>query len=61
MISGWDEGVAKMSKGQRAKLTISADMGYGAQVSSSRRPHLTSTLTLDLPRDTLCANSHLAF
>merc|ERR550517_1367579 len=30
VIAGWDEGVAKMSKGQRAKLTISADMGYGA-------------------------------
>ncbi len=31
VIAGWDEGVAKMSKGQRAKLTISPDMGYGAQ------------------------------
>ena len=30
VIAGWDEGVAKMSKGQRAKLTISPDMGYGA-------------------------------
>merc|ERR1711993_56338 len=30
VIAGWDEGVAKMSKGQRAKLTISSDMGYGA-------------------------------
>merc|ERR1712037_864288 len=30
VIAGWDEGFAKMSKGQRAKLTISADMGYGA-------------------------------
>ena len=27
VIQGWDEGVAKMSVGQRAKLTISADMG----------------------------------
>merc|ERR1712227_101689 len=31
VIAGWDEGVAKMSRGQRAKLTISPDMGYGAQ------------------------------
>merc|ERR1711879_792423 len=30
VIAGWDEGVAKMSRGQRAKLTISSDMGYGA-------------------------------
>ena len=28
VIQGWDEGVAKMSKGQRAKLTISSDLGY---------------------------------
>ena len=27
VIAGWDEGVAKMSKGQRAKLTISSDLG----------------------------------
>jgi FKBP-type peptidyl-prolyl cis-trans isomerase len=26
VIQGWDEGVAKMSKGQRAKLTISSDL-----------------------------------
>lgn len=30
VIKGWDEGVAKMSVGQRAKLTISPDYGYGA-------------------------------
>jgi FKBP-type peptidyl-prolyl cis-trans isomerase len=30
VIKGWDEGVAQMSKGQRAKLTISSDYGYGA-------------------------------
>lgn len=30
VIKGWDEGVAKMSKGQRAKLTIPSDYGYGA-------------------------------
>ena len=27
VIAGWEEGIAKMSVGQRAKLTISSDMG----------------------------------
>ena len=29
VIKGWDEGVAKMSLGQRATLRITADYGYG--------------------------------
>nr|CAC38784.1 putative FK506-binding protein [Suberites domuncula] len=29
VIRGWDEGVAKMSVGQRAKLTCSSDYAYG--------------------------------
>jgi len=29
VIKGWDQGVAKLSLGQRAKLTISPDLGYG--------------------------------
>ncbi|KAG2443488.1 hypothetical protein HXX76_001841 [Chlamydomonas incerta] len=29
VIKGWDEGVAQMSKGQRANLTISSDFAYG--------------------------------
>ena len=29
VIRGWDEGVAKMSVGERSKLTISPDFGYG--------------------------------
>ena len=29
VIKGWDEGVAKLSKGERARLTISPDFGYG--------------------------------
>jgi FKBP-type peptidyl-prolyl cis-trans isomerase len=29
VIRGWDEGVAKMSVGQRAKLTCSSDFAYG--------------------------------
>ena len=31
VIKGWDEGVAQMSKGQRAKLTCSPDYAYGAR------------------------------
>ncbi|KAI8463162.1 MAG: FKBP12 [Monoraphidium minutum] len=31
VIKGWDEGVAQMSVGERAKLTISPDYGYGAR------------------------------
>ena len=31
VIAGWDNGLTKMSVGQRAKLTISPDMGYGSQ------------------------------
>ncbi|QKX61753.1 uncharacterized protein TRUGW13939_08909 [Talaromyces rugulosus] len=31
LIKGWDEGVPQMSLGERAKLTISSDYGYGAR------------------------------
>ncbi|CAH1183018.1 unnamed protein product [Ceutorhynchus assimilis] len=31
VIKGWDEGVAQMSVGQRAKLTCSSDYAYGAR------------------------------
>lgn len=31
MIKGWDEGVIKMSLGEKAKLTITPDFGYGAR------------------------------
>ena len=47
MIAGWDEGVAKMSKGQRAKLTIRSDLGYGSSgVSGMILPN--STLVFDV-------------
>merc|ERR1711865_423785 len=31
VIKGWDEGVIKMSLGEKANLKISADYGYGSQ------------------------------
>lgn len=31
VIKGWDEGVAKMSVGQQAKLTCTPDYAYGAK------------------------------
>ena len=31
VIRGWDEGVMKMSLGEKAKLSITPDFGYGAQ------------------------------
>ncbi|KAJ1735619.1 Fork head 1 [Coemansia biformis] len=30
LIKGWDEGVPKMSVGEKAKFTITPDFGYGA-------------------------------
>merc|ERR1712216_888962 len=48
VIAGWDEGVAKMSKGQRAKLTISADMGYGANGVPGQIPGGTLVFDVEL-------------
>merc|ERR1711936_196228 len=49
VIAGWDEGVARMSKGQRAKLTISPDMGYGAQgVPGCIPPNATLVFDVEL-------------
>ena len=31
VIKGWDEGVMTMSLGERAKLTLTPDYGYGAR------------------------------
>jgi len=47
VIKGWDEGVAKMSVGQRAKLTISPDKGYGASGVPGAIPP-NSTLIFDV-------------
>uniref|UniRef100_A0AC35FYV8 Peptidylprolyl isomerase n=1 Tax=Panagrolaimus sp. PS1159 TaxID=55785 RepID=A0AC35FYV8_9BILA len=47
VIQGWDQGLAKMSVGQRAKLTISPDLGYGASGAGSAIPP-NSTLIFDV-------------
>ncbi len=47
VIKGWDEGVAKMSKGQKAKLTISPDYGYGARGAGNVIPP-NSTLIFEV-------------
>ena len=31
VIEGWDRGLAQMQKGEKARLTIPPEMGYGAQ------------------------------
>ena len=31
VIRGWDEGVMQMSLGEKAKLSITSDYGYGAR------------------------------
>eukprot|EP00891_Asterochloris_glomerata_P009106 jgi/Astpho2/9106/Aster-02758 len=31
VIQGWDDGVAQMSKGERANLSIASDYAYGSQ------------------------------
>jgi len=47
VIRGWDEGVAQMSKGEQAKLTISPDYGYGARGAAGVIPG-NATLIFDV-------------
>ena len=47
VIKGWDEGVAQMSKGQRAKLTCTPDYGYGARGAGGVIPP-NATLIFDV-------------
>ncbi|GBF93112.1 peptidyl-prolyl cis-trans isomerase [Raphidocelis subcapitata] len=47
VIKGWDEGVAQMSVGERAKLTISPDYGYGARGAGGVIPP-NATLIFDV-------------
>ncbi|KAJ2542548.1 Fork head 1 [Coemansia sp. RSA 1933] len=47
LIRGWDEGVPKMSVGEKATLTISPDFGYGANGVPGLIPP-NSTLIFDV-------------
>ncbi|VDL85738.1 unnamed protein product [Schistocephalus solidus] len=47
VIKGWDEGLMKMSVGERAKLTISPDYAYGARGVQGVIPP-NSTLIFDV-------------
>ncbi|KAJ2081808.1 Fork head 1 [Coemansia sp. RSA 988] len=47
LIRGWDEGVPKMSVGERAKFVITPDFGYGAQGVPGLIP-ANSTLIFDV-------------
>ena len=47
VIKGWDEGVIKMSLGEKAKLTISPDFGYGARGAGGVIPP-NATLMFDV-------------
>ena len=38
VIQGWDQGVAQMSLGERAKLTIPSELGYGARGAGGAIP-----------------------
>merc|ERR1711991_1292750 len=47
VIRGWDEGVIQMSLGERAKLTITPDYGYGARGAAGVMPP-NATLIFDV-------------
>ncbi|MCC7051333.1 MAG: FKBP-type peptidyl-prolyl cis-trans isomerase [Bacteroidia bacterium] len=46
VIKGWDEGIALLKSGEKAVLTIPAELGYGARAAGSIPPN--STLIFDV-------------
>jgi len=49
VIKGWDEGVAQMNKGTKAKLTCSSDYAYGSQgVGGVIPPNATLVFDVEL-------------
>ena len=47
VIKGWDQGVSQMKKGEKAKLFIPPELGYGAKGVPMRIPP-NSTLIFDI-------------
>mmetsp|Transcript_21314 Transcript_21314/g.63695 ORF Transcript_21314/g.63695 Transcript_21314/m.63695 type:complete len:181 (-) Transcript_21314:56-598(-) len=58
VIKGWDEGVAKLSLGQRATLHITADYGYGAK---GHPPVIPENADLDFDVEVLSINGKKGF
>jgi len=58
VIKGWDDGVAKLSLGQRATLRISSDDGYGA---AGHPPVIPENADLDFDVEILSINSKKGF
>ena len=48
VIKGWDEGVAQMSKGQRADLTCTPDYAYGSRGAAGVSHLVMSMRSLDM-------------
>ncbi len=48
VIPGWSEGIQKMRRGGKIKLTIPPDIGYGSQTLGSIPPNSTLTFEIDL-------------
>lgn len=66
VIKGWDEGVAQMSKGQRAKLTCTPDYAYGERgfppvIPANSSASLYCSINNEQPTNTPLATAALIF